>query len=81
MAFVTNIRRAMVMLVGGEDDCGEHATDLGAAGISDGFVLSNGQHDEYPDEDTVPIVEAFRLVQHIVGEGAWPSDACRVADR
>lgn len=81
LAFVTNTRRAMVMLVGGEGDCGEHATDPGATGISEGFVLSNGQHDAYPDEDTVPIVEAFRLVRHIVGEGAWPSDVCWVADR
>ncbi|MFE1875653.1 hypothetical protein ACFW9N_33110 [Streptomyces sp. NPDC059496] len=46
-----------------------------------GFVLSNGQYDQYPDEDTVPLREAFRLVQQIVGTGSWPTDARRVVDR
>lgn len=71
----------MVMLLEGEGDPGEHAVAPGAEGSSDGFVLSNGQHDEYPDEATVPIGEAFRLVEHIVGTGSWPADAGRVVDR
>ncbi|MBD0710384.1 hypothetical protein BU197_18980 [Streptomyces sp. CBMA291] len=81
LAFVTNTGRAMVMLLAEEGDPGEHAVDPGARGSSDGFVLSNGQDDEYPDEDTVPVGEAFRLVRHIVGTGSWPPDARWVADR
>ncbi|MFM9629231.1 MULTISPECIES: hypothetical protein [Streptomyces] len=81
LAFVTNTERAMVMLLEEEGDPGEHAVDPGAEGSSDGFVLSNGQGDEYPDGDTVPIHEAFRLVEHIVGTGSWPADARWIVDR
>ncbi|MCZ0982975.1 hypothetical protein O1L60_39490 [Streptomyces diastatochromogenes] len=81
LAFVTNTERAMVMLLEEEGDPGEHAVDPGVQGSSNGFVLSNGQDDEYPAEDTVPIHEAFRLVKHIVGSGPWPPDAHWVADR
>ncbi|MBK3566513.1 hypothetical protein JHN47_22555 [Streptomyces sp. MBT62] len=81
LAFATNTERAMVMLLEEEGDPGEHAVDPGCEGSSDGFVLSNGQHDEYPDQDTVPIGEAFRLVEHIVGTGSWPADARWVVDR
>ncbi len=81
LAFVTNTERAMVMLLEDQGDPGEHAVDPGAQGSSTGFVLSNGQDDEYPDEDTVPIHEAFRLVMQIVGTGSWPADARWVADR
>ncbi|WP_066928499.1 hypothetical protein [Streptomyces sp. NBRC 110611] len=81
LAFVTNTERAMVMLLEEEGDPGEHAVDPEAEGSSDGFVLSNEQDDEYPDEDTVPIGEAFRLVEHIVGTGSWPTNARWVGDR
>ncbi|MFE5518375.1 hypothetical protein ACFQ9Q_11700 [Streptomyces virginiae] len=81
LAFVTNTERAMVMLLEDEGDPGEHVVAPGAKGSSDGFVLSNGQSDEYPDEDTVPIREAFRLVEHIIGTGSWPADARWVVDR
>ena len=81
LGFVTNTERAMVMLLEAEGDPGEHAVEPGAVGSSRGFVLSNGQHDEYPDEDTVRIGEAFRLVEHIVSTGSWPADARWVADR
>ncbi|MFF9340263.1 MULTISPECIES: hypothetical protein [unclassified Streptomyces] len=81
LAFVTNTERAMVMLLEDEGDPGEHAVEPGAQGSSDGFVLSNGQDDEYPDEDTVPLREAFRLVKQIVATGSWPSDAQWMADR
>ncbi|KAB1978563.1 hypothetical protein F8144_39535 [Streptomyces triticiradicis] len=81
LAFVTNAERAMVMLLEDEGDPGKHAVDPGAEGVSFGFVLSNGQGDEYPDEDTVPVREAFRLVEHIVGTGSWPADARWVVDR
>ncbi|MFE0332491.1 hypothetical protein ACFW08_38030 [Streptomyces sp. NPDC058960] len=81
LGFVTNTERAMVMLLEAKGDPGEHAVEPGAVGSSKGFVLSNGQHDEYPDEDTVPIGEAFRIVEHIVSTGSWPADARWVADR
>ncbi|MER7746622.1 hypothetical protein ABT013_15250 [Streptomyces bacillaris] len=81
LAVVTNTERAMVVLLDGPDDPGEHAVTPGAEGWSDGFVLSNGQDDEYPDEDTVPIDEAFRLAEHIVRTGHWPTDATWVSDR
>lgn len=81
LAFVTNAERAMVMLLEDEGDPGEHAVDPGAEGLSFGFVLSDGQGDEYPDEDTVPIREALRLVEHIVSTGSWPADAHWVVDR
>ncbi|MDX5569764.1 hypothetical protein PYK79_49700 [Streptomyces sp. ID05-04B] len=60
LGFVTNTERAMVMLLEAEGDPGEYAVEPGAMGSSEGFVVSNGQHDEYPDEDAVPIGEAFQ---------------------
>lgn len=81
LAVVTNTRRAMVMLLDGEGDPGEHAVAPGADGWSDGFVLSNGQDDEYPDEDTVPLAEAFRIVRHIVAHGTPPENAPWKIDR
>lgn len=71
----------MVVLLDGEGDPGEHAVDTGADGESDGFVLANGQDDEYPDRDTVPLAEGLRIVECIVGTGAWPADARWVVDR
>ncbi|MFH9959612.1 hypothetical protein ACH4OX_36120 [Streptomyces roseolus] len=81
LAFVTNAERAMVMLLEDEGDPGEHAVDPGAHGLSGDFVLCNGQEDEYPDEDTVPIGEAFRLVKQIIGTGSWPADSRWAVDR
>lgn len=81
LAFVTNTERAMVVLTDGEGDPGEHAVDPGSEGSSDGFLLSNGQYDEYLDEDTVPLEEAFRLVAHIISKGSWPPGASWTVDR
>ncbi len=81
LAFVTNGERAMVMLLDGEGDPGEHAVDPGADGESDGFVLANGQDDEYPDQDTVPLAEGLLIVECVVGTGTWPADARWVVDR
>lgn len=81
LAVVTNTERAMVMLLDGEDDPGEHASDPGAEDWSDGFILENGQSDEYPDEDTVLLGEAFRIVRHILTHGIPPTDAAWTADR
>jgi len=71
----------MVMLLEEEGDPGEHAVDPGAQGASGGFLLVDGQEDEYADEDTVPLHEALGLVRHIVATGSWPADAPRVTDR
>ncbi|MFF3564009.1 hypothetical protein ACFYXS_28575 [Streptomyces sp. NPDC002574] len=81
LTVVTNTERAMVALLDGEGDPGGHAVDPGAAGTSRGFVLSNGQHDAYADEDTVPLAEAFRIVWHLVREGSPPADASWTVDR
>ncbi|SOD88007.1 hypothetical protein [Streptomyces sp. Ag109_G2-15] len=81
LAVVTNTERAMVMLLDGEGDPGEHASDPGAEDWSDGFILENGQNDEYPDEDTVLLGEAFRIVRHILAHGIPPADAAWTVDR
>jgi hypothetical protein len=81
LAFVTNTERAMVMLLDGEGDPGEHAVHPGAVGSGEGFVLADGQHGEYPNEDTLPIGEALRIVEHIVSKGFWPPYARWVSDR
>ncbi|RGC70376.1 hypothetical protein C5N14_02735 [Micromonospora sp. MW-13] len=81
LAVVSNTERAVVMLLDGPGDPGAHASDPGADGWSDGFVLGNGQDDEYPDEDTVPLEEALRIVRHIVAEGGPPPDAAWRVDR
>jgi hypothetical protein len=81
LAFVTNQERAMVMLLEDEDDPGQHAVDPGADGHSDGFVLTNGQHDEYPNEDTVPLPQALQIVSHVVAQGSPPADTTWKIDR
>ncbi|MFE3205914.1 hypothetical protein [Embleya sp. NPDC059237] len=78
---MSNADRAMVMLLDGVGDPGEHATDPGAEGCGSGFVLANGQSDEYPNADTVPLAEAFRIVRHIVSAGIPPADASWAIDR
>ncbi|MFI1185313.1 hypothetical protein [Streptomyces californicus] len=83
LALVSNTVRAMVVLLERDGDPGEHAVDPQAEedAWSDGFVLSNGQDDAYPDRDTVPVEEAYRLVRQVVATGHWPPDAHWQADR
>ncbi|WP_079408464.1 hypothetical protein [Streptomyces sp. 3211] len=81
LAVISNIDRAMIMLLDDETDPGEHALSPGASSSSSGFLLANGQHDEYPDEDTVPLAEAMRIVSHILTTGAPPTDAPWAIDR
>ncbi|MFB7429552.1 hypothetical protein ACFC8F_16875 [Streptomyces hydrogenans] len=81
LAIITNTERAMVMLLNDETDPGEHALSPGASSSSSGFVLANGQHDEYPDEDTVLLPEAMRIISHILTTSAPPSDAAWSIDR
>lgn len=71
----------MVMLLDDESDPGEHAVTPGAASRSKGFILANGQHDEYLDEDTVPLPDALRIVDQILAEGTPPGDTTWSVDR
>ncbi|MER5465511.1 hypothetical protein ABT010_33445 [Streptomyces sp. NPDC002668] len=80
LAVVTNAKRAMVMLLDDEAEPGEHAVTPEAAGRSKGFILANGQHDEYPDEDTAPLADALRIVDHILTAGAPPGDTAWSVD-
>ncbi|MFF3208095.1 hypothetical protein [Streptomyces sp. NPDC002962] len=45
-----------------------------AAGRSKGFILANGQHDEYLDEVTVPLPDALWIVDRILTAGTPPGD-------
>ncbi|MEU0411755.1 hypothetical protein ABZ307_28590 [Streptomyces griseorubiginosus] len=81
LALVSNAERAMVSLLDEEDDPGQHAVDPGARGSSGGYVLANGQRDEYPDEDTVPLADALRIVAGVVEAGAPPKDIPWCVDR
>ncbi|MFI1170027.1 hypothetical protein [Streptomyces melanogenes] len=80
LAVTTNTDRAMVMLLDGEAGSGEHVVAPGAEGVSDGFILENGQNDEYPDTDTVTLGEALRIVQHVLAHGGPPPDTVWNAD-
>lgn len=80
LSVVSNTERALVMLLDGADDPGSHAVSVGSAGASGGFVLADGQCDTYPDQDTVPLDEAFRIVRHLIGTGLPPTDTGWVVD-
>ncbi|RKE22092.1 hypothetical protein [Streptomyces sp. TLI_171] len=81
LAVISNTERAMILLLDGDDDPGEHAIDPGADGHSGGFILANGQHDQYLDHDTLPLAQALRIVSHILTTGAPPTDATWTVDR
>lgn len=81
MSFVTNGERAMVMLLAGEDDPGEHAGAPEADGSSGGFVLENGQADIYPDRDTVPLALGLRIIADILILGRPPGGTHWESDR
>ncbi|WP_371677472.1 hypothetical protein [Streptomyces sp. NBC_01276] len=74
LSVVTNGERAMVALVDGEGDPGEHLVDPRAEGVSGGYLLSNGQIDTYSDRETVPFPVACRAVEHFIEHDAWPHD-------
>ncbi len=74
LGFTTNGRRAMVVLLNGEDDPGMHAVDPLATGEQDGYVLSNGQNDTYADRDTLPLADALRAVRLVLDDDALPPD-------
>lgn len=81
LAIVTNRKRAMVWLQEHFEDAGEHAIDPTATGTSGGYVLDNGQCDEYPDRDTVELGRALVIIEGIVAAGEPPADAAWSIDR
>ena len=73
LAVVSDRVRAMVVLMTGAGDPGEHAISPNADGSSDGFLLENGQEDTYDDRDTVRVADALDIVRGIVYSGAPPT--------
>jgi hypothetical protein len=66
--FVTNGERAMVAVLDEPGDPGSHAVDPTAGpGTSGGYVLDNGQADEYLNADTVPVDTGITAVAHFIG--------------
>jgi hypothetical protein len=81
LGVISNTERAMVLLLDGDDDPGEHAVDPGATGHGSGYILANGQHDEYPNHDTLPLTQGLRIVSHIITTGTPPADTSWAVDR
>ncbi|MGW2036803.1 hypothetical protein [Streptomyces virginiae] len=77
LAVVTNGDRAMVVLLDGEGDPGEHLVDPHAEGSSGGYVLAGGQVDSYADRDTVAFDVAGRAVAYVIEHGTWPASVAR----
>jgi hypothetical protein len=76
---VTNGDRAMVALLDESGDPGEHMVDPGASGMATGFMLDNGQIDEYANADTVPLEQALVCIAALVAGASdtstiWQSD-------
>jgi len=81
LVLVSNGTRAMVVLMSGEGDPGEHAVSPGAVGASDGYGLDNGQEDTYEDADTLPLAEALEAVRSIIDSGQPPAGTSWSVDR
>jgi hypothetical protein len=73
LGVISNTERAMVLLFDADGDS-ENAVSPGATGWGEGYILANGQHDAYPDDDTVPLADALRIVSHILTTGRPPTD-------
>jgi hypothetical protein len=79
LLIVSNGTRAMVVLLDRAGDAGQHAADPDATGGSGGYVLDNGQVDEYANADTVELGQALAIARQVVaGSGAatvvWRND-------
>ncbi|WP_123827104.1 hypothetical protein [Micromonospora globispora] len=81
LAVVSNGTRALIMLLEEPGGPGEHAIDPTGTGQQGGFVLSNGQSDAYSDGDTVPLVQALAILEHIVDHGHPPASVGWHVDR
>ena len=77
LILVTNRARAMIMLTGLGGESG-HATDPLADGLSGGFLLDNGQEDEYRDRDTVALPRALAVIDHILTRSGPPAEGWSV---
>ena len=77
LVLVTNRARVMIMLTGLGGESG-HATDPLADGLSGGFLLDNGQEDEYRDRDTVALPRALAVIDHILTRSAPPAEGWSV---
>lgn len=77
LVLVTNRARMMIMLTGLGGESG-HATDPLANGPSGGFLLDNGQEDEYQDRDTVALPRALSVIDHILTYSAPPAEGWSV---
>lgn len=79
LLLASNGTRAMVVLMDRAGDAGQHAADPDATGVSGGYVLDNGQVDEYANADTVELGQALVIARQVVtGSGAatvvWRND-------
>ena len=81
LVVVSNGTRAMVVLMSGEGDPGEHAVSPEAVGSSDGYVLDNGQEDTYEDADTIPLPDALKALRSIIDSGRPPPGTSWRGDR
>lgn len=69
---VTNTERVMVMLLDDPEDSGWHATSPGSTAISTGYIIEDGQNDEYADADTVPLDRGLEVIRQILRTGQPP---------
>jgi hypothetical protein len=79
---VTNRERALLMVLDHVEDAGEHLVDEASDEVeSTGYVLENGQVDDYADRDTVPLASALAALREVID--ADPAVAARpwVSDR
>lgn len=75
---VTNRERMMITLIEPNGASG-HATDTQAGkGSRGGFLLDNGQEDEYDDVDTVAIPDALNVIAYILTLGTPPQEDWKV---
>lgn len=81
LTMVTNGVRAMVMLLVGDGDAGEHAVDHEGQGSQSGYVLDNGQVDTYDNRDTIELNQALEAIRHLVDDGTWPQAVAWQSDR
>ena len=81
LVVISNGTRAMVVLMSGEGDPGEHAVSPEAVGSSDGYVLENGQEDTYEDADTIPLPDALKALRSIIDSGRPPPETSWRVDR
>lgn len=82
LCLVTNGPRALLMLLDHQGDAGAHLIDpRGGDEPVDGFVLANGQVDEYAERDTVPLATALDVLRSLIDGGEPRADHRWTIDR